>query len=212
MIVASTNDVLAYVEMMGAPGKLKLLSCAEYDRFRAEDVRLYTHFAARYCLPTIELVAYLKTLIGDKRAIEIGSGHGDLARFLGIPATDNFCQDWPDVKAYYDAINQPRIKYGENVERLDALEAIEKYKPDIVIGAWVTQWIDPNMPPPPEGGSVYGVKEEELLKMAPVYVVIGAQAIHGGKKILRYPHECINAESLVRSRRHDNRIWIWRGV
>ena len=170
---------------------------------------MFTHVAARYLLPTVELVEYLRGLIGRKKALEIGSGSGDLARFLGIPATDNCCQDWPEVKAFYENIGQPTIKYGDNVERLDALEAVDKYKPDIVIGAWVTQWIDPALPLPPGGGSVYGIKEDELLKRVPMYVVIGAEGIHRHKKILKQPHKMINVEGIARSRRADNRIWVF---
>jgi hypothetical protein len=164
---------------------------------------------ARYLLPTVELVDHLKSVIVGRKAIEIGSGSGDLARFLGIPATDNYCQDWPEVKEFYEITGQPRVRYGDNVERLDALEAVEKYKPDIVIGAWVTQWIDPKLPPPPEGGSIYGIKEDELLEKVPVYIMIGAEGIHGRKRILKRPHKMFNAKRIARSRRQDNRIWIF---
>ena len=194
---------------MGDENRLNLLKCSDYDGFSPVAIRLFTHLTARYLLPTVELVEYLKAFIGDKKAIEIGSGAGDLARFLGIPATDNYCQDWPEMAAFYDATSQPRIQYGSNVERLDALDAVRKYKPDIVIGAWVTQWIDPNLPFPLEGGSMYGIKEEEVLELAPMYVMIGAQGIHWGKKILQQPHDTFNAERIARSRRQDNRIWTW---
>ena len=201
-------DQLASLALDG--DNLNLLSCAAYDSFSPATTRWFTHQAARYLLPTVELVSHLKELIAGKKAIEIGSGAGDLARFLDISATDNCCQDWLDVRAYYDLMGQPRIKYGSHVERMDALEAIEKYTPDIVIGAWVTQWVDPSLSLPPGGGSIYGVREEELLKKVSTYIVIGAEGIHGRKEIMRHPHQEINAEPIARSRRHDNRIWIWR--
>lgn len=200
---------LADLAMEGSQGRLNLLKCSDYDSFPPDIVRMFTHVAARYLLPTVELVECLKGMIGGLKAIEIGSGSGDLARFLGIPATDSYNQAWPEVRAYYKTIGQPTIRYGSNVERLDALEAVEKYKPDIVIGAWVTQWIDPNLPFPESGGSMYGVREDELLAKVPLYIVVGAEGVHGGKKILRQPHKVINAERIARSRRTDNRIWVW---
>ena len=83
-----------------------------------------------YLLPTIELVERLKRAIDGRRAIEIGSGNGVLAEALGIQGTDNFMQEMPKYKALYAAQGQPTIKYGKNVENLDALAAIKKYKPD----------------------------------------------------------------------------------
>lgn len=189
---------------------LKLCPASFYDSFNQERLRLFCHFAGRYGLPTYELIAWLRDFIGDKKAIEIGAGCGDLGRYLGIKMTDNYCQEWPIVKEQYRIMRQPTLVYGKDVERLDALEAIEKYNPDIVIGCWVTQWIDPNLPPPPGGGSIYGIKEEEILKSGKTYVVIGAEGIHGQKKLLKHSHKVIDAP-FARSRRKDNKIWIWNG-
>lgn len=193
-------------------GHLPLVPANYFDDLDFIPLRLFCHFKARYLLPTQELVDFLKTeLIGSRSAIEIGSGSGDLAQHLEIPATDNYCQTFPDVKRFYETIRQPTITYGQNVERIEALEAIDKYKPDVVIGAWVTQWIDKHEPPPPSGGSIHGIKEDELLKKVNKYIVIGAEETHGGKEILKYPHRKI-AAPFVRSRRDDNYIWIWSGL
>lgn len=196
-------------DLLDAEGNMKLLRFADYDQFDDESLRLFCHFYARYLLPTTELVDFLKNRIAGKAAIEIGAGCGDLGRHLEITMTDSYCQEFPEVKAYYDMLQQPTIKYGEDVEKLDALGAIDKYGPDIVIGAWVTQWIDPDLPFPEGGGSEFGVKESELLKKIDRYIVIGSQAIHSNKKILELPHETIDASNFVRSRRKDNVIMIW---
>lgn len=183
----------------------------DYDRIPFQELRMYCHTQAKYLLVTKELIDFLKILIKDKTAIEIGAGCGDLGKHLNIPMTDNHCQTWPDVKQYYQATEQPTITYGSKVERIDALEAVKKYKPDIVIGAWVTQWISPDIPPPPGGGSVYGIKEDEILRLVDAYVVIGAEEIHKHKDILKYPHTKLDAP-FVRSRRTDNKIWIFPRV
>lgn len=194
-------------------GYLKILPASFYAGLDPVELRVFCHIHARYGLPTVELVEWLKHYIGDRSAIEIGAGCGDLGRTLGIPMTDNFCQEWPDVKAIYMAAQQPLIRYGENVERLDALDAAKKYKPDIIIGQWVTNWIDPNAPPPPGGGSVYGVKEDLLLKECKSYVVIGNSNVHGHKPILQMPHmEVQNRDRVIWSRANDqsmNVVYIW---
>lgn len=186
-----------------------LKRASDYDQIPFEELRMFCHFNARYLLPTVELIEFLKEQIDDKSAIEVGAGCGDLGTHLGIKMTDNYCQEWPDVKEFYKAIKQPTIKYGENVEKIDVIDAIIKYKPDIIIGAWVTQWIDPNIPPPIGGGSIYGIKEDKLLELVNTYILIGAEEIHKHKAIMKKPHTKIDAP-FVRSRRKDNKIWIWK--
>lgn len=194
--------------LLNKDGSLRILTCSEYEQFTQDELRLFCHLMGRYCLPTAELVTFLKQMIDPDTTLEIGAGAGDLGRALGIRMTDNHMQTWSDVKAIYTIQGQPTVPYGPDVEQMDALEAIARYKPHTVLGAWVTQWIDPNQPPPSEGGNMYGIREEELLERVKRYIVIGAEGIHGRKKILRHPHRVIDAP-FARSRRTDNKIWIW---
>lgn len=200
-------------ELLDNDGYLKILPAAYYDKFPLDHLKLFCHYYARYGLPTVELAEFLKFFIGDRSALEIGAGCGDLGRALNIPMTDNFCQDWPEVKAYYALAGQPVIRYGKDIERLDALDAVKKYKPDVVIGQWVTHWIDPKFPPPPGGGSIYGVKEDLLLKECKSYIVIGNSDVHGHKPIRAINHmEVQNRHSTIRSRANDqskNILYIW---
>jgi len=197
-------------DLLDANGHLQPRPCAEYDALSYEDLRLFCHWNARYLLVTTELVVWLKALIGDRSALEIGAGCGDLGRAVGIKMTDSYQQTWPDVKKYYDLTKQPIIKYGADVQERDANSAVKKWTPDVVVGAWVTHWIDPHLPPPEGGGNMYGIKEDEILKHCKYYVLIGAEGIHKYKKIMALPHKVMDAP-FVRSRRTDNRIWIWKG-
>jgi hypothetical protein len=74
---------------------LRLLPYAAYDRIHPEGLRLWCHKNARYGLPTIECIDWLRKFIGGRSAIEIGAGYGDLAYHLGIPATDSHCAAAP---------------------------------------------------------------------------------------------------------------------
>lgn len=180
-----------------------------YNDLDPEALRVFCHYAARYLLPTRELVKEIKFLIGEKTALEIGAGAGDLGRALGIRMTDSFLQQTPEVAALYAASGQPVIRYGEDVERMAAARAIDTYKPQVVVAAWVTQYISPDLPPPPGGGNVWGVNEEALLENVDRYIFIGSVGIHQHKFIHKIPKTYEKFSSSIRSRRHDNVIWVW---
>jgi len=47
-------------------------------------------------------------------------------------------QEDPAIRAYYESIAQPDLRYGDGVEKLSASEAIGKYKPEVALASWVT--------------------------------------------------------------------------
>jgi hypothetical protein len=148
-----------------------------------------------YCLLTQELVDRLQQIIAGRSAIEVGAGHGMLAKTLGIPATDNRQQEAPEIKAYYASLGQPTVPYGPHVEKLDALEAVEKYRPEVVIGCWVTHKYHPGRHA--AGGNADGLDEEEIIANCGTYVVIGNEKVHAGKSIWKLPHHIEYPEWLM---------------
>ena len=198
-------------DLLDENNRLKLLGAEAYDAISPSALCLWCNRYARYGLPTIELVEWLQKRIAGRNAIEIGSGTGDLAYHLGIPATDNRMQEWPEIKFNYELVGQPVIKYPDFVQNLDALDAVKQYKPDVVIASWVTHWIDPNLPPPPEGGNAWGVKEDKILATGCTYILIGNKRVHGIKKIMAQPHKEFELPFLRSRAIHPelNRVWIW---
>lgn len=186
---------------------------AEIDKFPRNTVRLWCHSKARYGLPTSEVVNFIRDKIAGRFAIEIGAGHGDLGMCLGIIQTDSKIQLDPVIAEYYRRTGQPPIAYPDRVLKLDALEAVEQFHPDVVVGSWITQWIDPKLPPPPGGGSNFGVKEEEILKHVQHYILVGNLALHGQKKIMDRKPEIIDLPGLRSRATHPelDRIFIWKG-
>lgn len=175
-------------------GRLKILPAEFWRQYTQEEIAVFCNRNAIYCVPTAELVGWLQDRIAGRRAIEIGSGNGVLAAALGIPATDNRMQEWPDVAAHYRLIRQPLVRYGDNVERLDAGVALARYRPQVVIAAWVTHkykssehWREGNM---------HGVEEQKILKRAE-YIFIGHDYVHRNKPILELPHETVEPPWLV---------------
>src|ERR1700733_793994 len=192
------------LDLLDDHNNMIIKSCSDYDKYKKDELRLFCHFHARYLLPTLELIEFLDPLIKKEDTLEIGAGCGDLGRNLGIRMTDNYCQEIPEVKLIYTLTSQPTIAYAKDVEKIDAIEAIKKYKPKNVIGAWVTQWADCDLSVPKGNGSIYGIKENEILDLVDNYILIGSEKIHGTKKIMTIPHETVNID-FVRSRCDDNK-------
>ena len=201
---------------------LKLLPAATYDSFDRTGLRLFCHNYARYGLPTVELIDWLKNIIGSRSCIEIGSGSGDLAYHLGIKATDNRMQEWGNIKVMYNLSNQPRIRYPYWVEELDAIDAVQRYKPEVVLASWVTEWIDPDRPVPPHGGNMFGVKEHLIISAGdvglsdknPTYILIGNDSTHGKKRIMSQEHKTYNLPFLRSRAKYPelDRVYIWEPV
>lgn len=194
-------------------GQIKLMTLDEIDKVPFESRRMWCHHHTRYSLITVELIDWLDNFLGKRTAIEIGSGSGDLAYHLKIPGTDNKCQTWPDVRNYYVGNNQPPIIYPDWVEEIDAVNAVWKHKPQVVIGSWITNWIDPKKKVPVGGGSIYGIKEDRIIKSGVTYVMIGNREIHKHKPILKLPHKEIQLPFLRSRSANDenNVIYIWEG-
>lgn len=197
--------------LLDAEGKLKSVPARTLEQTTVQERALFGMRHAVYSFITDELVAFLKKRIGNRSAIEIGSGNGRLAHMLEIAATDNRQQESPEIKAYYALMRQPVIEYGDNVEKRPALNAVRHYKPDVVIACWVTHKYDPRNHA--AEGNQDGVDEEALLAHCGQYVFIGNKHVHRNKPIWKLPHEIIEPPWLY-SRAHNgsaNFIAVWQG-
>ncbi|EAB4417367.1 hypothetical protein D7B12_18215 [Salmonella enterica] len=152
-----------------------------------------------YSFPTIEAVNFLRRIVEGRehKTIEIGAGNGGWCKALGIRGTDSFLQRRPDIAAKYASMGQPPASYGPHVEKLEAIKAIRKYRPEVVIGSWVTQKFRADrfcM-----RGNVDGVDEIRLLELVDEYIIIGNTAQHGDKMILDDIAKEISKHKIVRA-------------
>ena len=173
--IIETTDISALEEYTGAQvGIIRPVPIAELKRFSWNEIRQFMHKYGIYCFPTTELIEHLAIIIKDKNSIEIGCGLGIIGRALGIPITDNKMQEWPGVKKYYIQTRQPIIQYPDDVEELDAMAAGRKYRPDIVIGSYITHLWRPGM----ENGNQWGVDTIKLINNVTEYYMIGNLEMH----------------------------------
>jgi hypothetical protein len=147
-----------------------------------------------YGLPTTELISFLTNEIAGRSAIEVGAGHGGLAAALGIRATDNRMQEWPDIASGLLLMQQQPVIYGQNVERLDAVEAVQKYKPQVVVASWVTHKYREDRHH--AEGNMHGVVEEDIIDNCETYIFIGHRHVHRNKSIWSRPHRVIEPDWL----------------
>lgn len=173
-------------EVLDENGRLKVLPASYWSTTTTAERALFGVTHAYYGFPTVELVEYLTKLINGRRAIEIGAGAGILAEALGIPGTDSHQQDLPKYKAIYALSQQPTVKYGPNVEKIDARTAVRKYKPEVVIGSWVTHKYDPKHPD--MQGNEMGIDQKPIIRRVQTYVLIGNEHVHRNNPIHDLPH------------------------
>lgn len=188
-------------------GNPRVLPASDYMSEGLTALRVWCHKNAVYQVPTVELVDWLSKFGGAGRvAIEIGAGNGVISKAIAFRPTDSKIQNTPKVKEFYAMVGQPTINYPPYVEKFEARQVVEKYRPDVVLGCWVTQVGNE------EGiSSMTGVDEEWLVQNVKTYIVIGNELIHGAKRIMNLSHETIRKPWIVsRSKFQElNRIWIW---
>lgn len=189
---------------------IKLLPAAFYHNLPKYHLFAWCTYNARYVIPTVELIYWLKKQINGRKAIEIGAGNGDLGYHLGIHMTDNYSQQLPEVLLWYQLHNQQPTRPGCNVEQLEAVEAVIKYRPDVVIGAYITQRATEDTKPQ-DSGNVYGPEEADLLWRVPCYIHMGNDRSHGDKRIRKYTHAVYRPSWLVTRSAHpeENSIFVW---
>lgn len=206
-VIHPTNDISA--KLLLPNRKMKLFKAEKLKALNWDNFRFFCHQYARYGIPTVELIDFLKAVIDGRSAIEIGAGCGDFGYHLNIQRTDSCLQrDNPDVYAQYKAMGQPIIKYPKDVEKIDALEAIEKYKPQVAFASWIIPYSEKEMP---YGSSPYGIKEQEILDLVETFIIVGNMDVHFGKPIRQHKHDVIKADWIVsRGKNQENNcIFLW---
>lgn len=207
--VIESNDINYISELLiDEQGTLKILSYQELRHVPQEHLSQFCTENGYYIIPTQELIEFIKSEIGDSKALEIGAGSGAVCKALSIRGVDNYMQRQPEIKAYYNALGQAIVPYGDHVERMDGLDAVKKYKPEVVIACYVTHKYNPKEHW--REGNQFGIDEVRMLKRINKYIHVGNRKVHGKKPLLSMHHKIIKEDWIVgRSLTKENEIWIW---
>jgi len=197
-------DVEAVDRVLLLPnGRIRLMPEQELLALGLPTLQAWAGLRARYQLVTQELVDWLRLRIGSRPAIEIGAGMGDLGFHLGIPMTDLGVQ--AEDPGYWRSLGQAPTEPPEDVERLEAEAAIARFKPAVVVGAWISERHHVGSC----GG--FGVEEARIVRSVPQYIHVGNLAVHGSKRVLRMKHRVYRPAGLV-SRGFEpakNTVHVW---
>lgn len=199
-------------QWLDADGRIKLLPAEAYQSVPLTHLRLWCHVTARYCIPTVELVVWLKKQIDGRSAIEVGAGNADLGYHLGIPSTDSCIQQAPHLQNFYASLRQVPTDPPPYVRKMEALSAIQHYKPQVVIASWLTRkFIKGKDIEGKAQASIYGPQEEKILNRCQTYIHVGNENVHNEKTLLTLPHDTRHASWLVSraAEQEKNVIWLW---
>lgn len=190
-------------------GRIKELPAVEWLRFPWDELRMFMHEYPVYVLPTTELLDALEDLTEGLKTIEIGAGSGSIGRHLGIKMTDSYLQqDNAQVKMLYQLSGQPVIHYPPDVIKADALTAYRRFKPECILGCYVTHRWREGM----QNGNMYGVDFERLLPLVKRLILVGNKHIHWENPIMAQRHREIDLQGTLITRSEDrtsDRIFVW---
>jgi len=186
------DEDVSYMDelLFDSNGMLRPVKASDLAALKATHLMLWGNKNGVYTYPTFELIDWIKEKIGGRGAIEICSGSGVMGRAIGIPMTDSYVQTEPAMMAYYLAMNQKPIFPANDVQKFEANEAVDYFKPDVVMGCYVTQkYLPGDEGPPAIGSSWYGVDELAMLPKIQTYINVGNHSTHKDKRIRKFPHQ-----------------------
>jgi hypothetical protein len=209
------KDNTTYLDemLLDQDGALRILPYSDLKNIPHVHLMKFCVEHGYYCIPTQELIDFLNEEIGQQKekTIEVAAGSGVIAKALGIVATDSKMQLEPAVLSYYRLLKQTIVPYDKSVkvDRIDAAKAVRKYKPDIVVAAWLTHKY--NKREHWREGNQQGVDEVNMFESINKYINIGNEVTHAKKPILELPHRTIKADWLLSRSAHadKNVIFIW---
>ena len=206
-----THSLLCCLDdlLLDTNNRIKLLPAATYQASARQELRIWMYHRNRYCIPTVELVDWLKAKIDGRSAIEIGAGNDDLAYYLGIRAISN--QRTMSASSYITVLFPGQIPtrvITSSVHHMDVTQAIYELRPEVAIGAWIPDKFTDNY----RGTLNYAPNDYQIIQNAD-YIHIGTEKIHGKCRILGFPHEAFKPQGLVSRTSEsppDDVIHVWK--
>lgn len=206
------EDLLQYYDklILDERGIIKLESAKFYQSLDYTELRFWCICRAIYLIPTTELITWLKINFNLDKAIEIGAGNNYLFYHLGIKGIDNYSEQIPRVRLVREILGEAATNPPPEVERIDAIAAVDKYQPETVIASWMT--LKTEDPEDIDAGHKYAPDEVEILERGVNYVFIGNEKIHDNREILNREHQTYYFDWLVSRAKYPekNLVYVWK--
>jgi len=207
----SNKEMASFNKVFMFKGLVVPVPVETVDAIDKDKIRLYCHKKGIYGIITDELIDYINVQFfseGTQNVIAVGSGLGTLGRALGIPVTDSRLQETPEMRAMYAISGQPVIRYPSDIQTLEVIQAIAKYKPTTIVGSWCTQIYRKGDEEEEIGSNMYGFDFYKILNRTTVTRIIlyGTETIHGLFRIVNDPDYKVirHKGDFMRSRTADN--------
>jgi len=199
--------------LIGPAGSINPVPAAQIRALNPEAVLAYCHKYGIYQIPTLELITWIARYTANRNSLEICAGMGDLGRILGIRSSDSYMHLFPIVREAYERMQQPITAPPSSVEKLEALEAVKKYNPEVVIASWASEFSA--TPIPGRRTSPFGIHERQIWEHGSVdtYIVIGNHEVHDKRLPHLTPHEAVEGAPWLVSRAFDqkaNFAYVWK--
>lgn len=210
----TTKENVEYLDkiLLDENGLLKVVPHKDISGFPGNHLIQWANEKGVYCIPTTELIDWLKERIAGRKCIEICAGYGAIGRSLRIITTDSHIQADPNMAIYYKSIGQKAIDPPSDVLKFEANEAVDTLHPEVVVASFATQKFQKGDDKVPKiGSSVYGVDELALFKKVKTYIFIGNDVTHKDKRLLEQHHETFRFDWLVTRcvSPESNHIKVW---
>ena len=183
-------------EQLTENGETKILPAKEWLRWGKNNLGAYLSYYNLWTVPTLELCDILDDEIGDLDCIEICAGLGYISKELGIRATDSYLKV---SEEYINTFGQTEhFQYPSFVEKIEASDAVDKYKPECVLGCYaVPKWTEERAKQyqletgKELHGSIKGVDYDYILPKIKKLILVGHRELYYQHPFFKKKHRLI---------------------
>ena len=205
-IQLNTGAILDMYHELVKNEEIQILPAATWLKYGKNNLAMFMNMFNIWVAPTLELIDILDDEIGDMSCIEICAGLGAIGRELGITTTDSHLHSTEEFKNTFGKMRGIAIdmKYPSDVEKLEASEAVDKYKPECVLGCYaVPKWTEKKATEyflkyrKELKGSVVGVDYDYILPKVKKLILVGHDGLYSQHTFFNRKHRAVISKNIV---------------
>ena len=187
-------------------GEFRILPAEEWLKYGKNNLGMFLNAFHIWVAPTLELIDILDDEIGSLKCIEICAGLGIIGKELCITTTDSYLHASEEYKnATKDVMGIfAEMQYPSYVQKLEATEAVDKYKPECVLGCYaVPKWTEEKARKyylehrKELQGSIKGVDYDYILPKVKKLILVGHKALYNQYSFFRRKHRVIINKNII---------------